>query len=270
LKMVAILRCNAAHCVLAIVFSTLTVESADGQTIDFTWTSEGTFHGSPISGTVLTTFSSSASLDLTEFHATYTGQGGATRVSGPFEITAGNGDKLLGSFEIVGAGPIHLGMNLGSGPFMFMGGTGQFAGATGQGTLDVKTTLETFPTTTGTVEQEWRGTLTLAPLTLPGDYNQDGTVDAADYVVWRNTEGQTGAGLAADGNDNNQIDVGDYELWRGNFGRTAGNRSVSGSSVPEPSTALLLVSGLIALWVGASPKIRSLRRKWRHSTFRWR
>ena len=36
--MVAILRCNAAHCVLAIVFSTLTVESADGQTIDFTWT----------------------------------------------------------------------------------------------------------------------------------------------------------------------------------------------------------------------------------------
>ena len=36
----------------------------------------------------------------------------------------------------------------------------------------------------------------------PGDYNQNGFVDAADYVVWRDTLGQMGAGLAADGNNN--------------------------------------------------------------------
>jgi hypothetical protein len=29
---------------------------------------------------------------------------------------------------------------------------------------------------------------------LPGDYNGDGTVDAADYVVWRKTLGTTGLG----------------------------------------------------------------------------
>jgi hypothetical protein len=204
LKMVAILQCSTAHCVGAIVLSMLTVKATCGQTIDFTWTSEGTFNGSPSAGTVLTMFSSSAPLDLTEFHASYTGQGGATRTFGPFEITAGNGDKLSGSFEIVGSGPIRLGMNFGSGTFSFTGGTGQFAGAAGEGTIDVKTTLSTFPTTTGAVEQEWRGMITLFPPTVPGDYNQNGTVDAADYVVWRKNDG-TPAG---------------YDTWRANFGAT--------------------------------------------------
>ncbi len=50
-------------------------------------------------------------------------------------------------------------------------------------------------------------------LSIPlGDYNQNGFVDAADYVVWRNTLGQIGAGLAADGNNNGTIDAADYDL----------------------------------------------------------
>jgi hypothetical protein len=252
--MFAILRCSAPYCVLAIVPSTLAVASAHGQTIDFTWTSEGTFNGSPSAGTVVTTFSSSAPLDLTECHASYTGQGGAARVSGPFEITARNGDQLFGSLEIVGSGPIRLGMNFGSGWFMFTGGTGQFAGATGQGMMDVKTTLSEFPTSTGDVEQEWRGMITLAPAIMPGDYNQDGTVDAADYVAWRKDDG-TKAG---------------YDTWRANFGATSasgahvaaslrskirrGEDSGSAvsermpyvSAIPEPS-AVFLVAVLLVL-----------------------
>ena len=47
---------------------------------------------------------------------------------------------------------------------------------------------------------------------LPGDYNHNGIVDAADYVVWRDTLGQSGTGLAADGNGNHQIDSGDYDV----------------------------------------------------------
>ena len=31
----------------------------------------------------------------------------------------------------------------------------------------------------------------LVPDDMPGDYNQDGIVDAADYVVWRDNEGTT-------------------------------------------------------------------------------
>lgn len=66
---------------------------------------------------------------------------------------------------------------------------------------------------------------------LPGDYNLDGSVDAADYTVWRdNTEGLFTAA--------------DYTVWVNNFGATAG-ASVPASAVPEPSTwlsALLAVS----------------------------
>ena len=76
---------------------------------------------------------------------------------------------------------------------------------------------------------------------LLGDYNQNGVVDAADYVVWRNTLGQTGTGLAADGNTNGQIDDGDYNVWRSHFGRTSGSGSATGSAtIPEPATLVLL------------------------------
>ena len=49
---------------------------------------------------------------------------------------------------------------------------------------------------------------------LAGDYNHDGAVDAADYVVWRDTDGQSGMDLPADGDSNNIIDDGDYQVWR--------------------------------------------------------
>ena len=51
-----------------------------------------------------------------------------------------------------------------------------------------------------------------------GDYNQDGTVDAADYVVWRKSLGQVGVDLAADGNGNGKVDEPDFNIWRTRFG----------------------------------------------------
>lgn len=82
---------------------------------------------------------------------------------------------------------------------------------------------------------------------IPGDYNGDGIVDAADYVGWRDTLGSTTT-LAADGNGNNEIDAGDYDVWRANFGRTAGSgASESNSAVPEPTSALALLAGVAAM-----------------------
>ncbi|MEX2310347.1 MAG: hypothetical protein WD738_22455 [Pirellulales bacterium] len=78
----------------------------------------------------------------------------------------------------------------------------------------------------------------------PGDYNGDGTVDAADYVVWRKTDGTP---------------VG-YEKWRTHFGETAGDSSSTGSgsaSVPEPATWFL---GLSLAAVGLSAPRRLHRR----------
>jgi hypothetical protein len=62
---------------------------------------------------------------------------------------------------------------------------------------------------------------------LPGDFNFNRTVDAADYVVWRKTDG-TPAG---------------YNAWRTHFGQTAGSGSGSSANtaVPEPATVVLLI-----------------------------
>jgi hypothetical protein len=85
---------------------------------------------------------------------------------------------------------------------------------------------------------------------LPGDYNANGAVDAADYIVWRRTFGQTGIRPAADGTGpaglpDGMIDRLDYEFWRANFGDALGG--VASLSVPEPSILrTLLVTFSIA------------------------
>ena len=60
------------------------------------------------------------------------------------------------------------------------------------------------------------------PPVLLGDYNQSGTVDSADYTLWRDQLGQTGLTpfSGADGNGNGAIDAADYEVWKANFGAT--------------------------------------------------
>ena len=46
---------------------------------------------------------------------------------------------------------------------------------------------------------------------LPGDYNLDNAIDAADCDFWRSHFGDTsGVGLQADGDRNGVVDAGDY------------------------------------------------------------
>lgn len=76
---------------------------------------------------------------------------------------------------------------------------------------------------------------------LEGDYNADGIVDAADYTVWRDSQGSTGSGLAADGNGDEVVDSLDYDLWVTNFGSSSSS-TASASSVPEPTSAFILMT----------------------------
>jgi hypothetical protein len=80
---------------------------------------------------------------------------------------------------------------------------------------------------------------------VPGDYNQNGVVDAADYTLWRNNLG-SGASLPND--DTPGVGQDDYTRWKTNFGQTAGSGSAASSNVavPEPTAASLLVLGLFA------------------------
>jgi T5SS/PEP-CTERM-associated repeat protein len=80
-----------------------------------------------------------------------------------------------------------------------------------------------------------------------GDYSANGVVDAADYVVWRRSLGQSGSNLAADGNNDGAVDTFDYEFWRSRIGNVAGNgaSNLLAASVPEPATYVGFTLGLI-------------------------
>lgn len=80
-------------------------------------------------------------------------------------------------------------------------------------------------------------------LPLAGDYNRDNYVDAADYVVWRQTVGQSGYFLPADGNSDNQIDDDDFAVWQANYGSSVSSAGHSlGKPVAVPETGGLLLA----------------------------
>lgn len=81
-------------------------------------------------------------------------------------------------------------------------------------------------------------------MTVAGDYNGNGIVDAADYTIWRDTLNST-TDLRANGDDTGTsmgvIDQADYAFWKSRFGATSGSGGVSPVSTPEPASAFLLV-----------------------------
>jgi hypothetical protein len=59
------------------------------------------------------------------------------------------------------------------------------------------------------------------PHAVFGDYNEDGTVNAADYTVWRNAAGETVTPFdSPDGDGSGTADLDDYLLWKSLYGET--------------------------------------------------
>jgi hypothetical protein len=88
--------------------------------------------------------------------------------------------------------------------------------------------------------------IVLLPFALSGDFNRNGTVDAADYVVWRK-------GL------NTVFTQFDFNVWRSNFGEEfsfgsgiatgfAGFLPVQSPTVPEPATMFMLILATLAIY----------------------
>jgi len=75
---------------------------------------------------------------------------------------------------------------------------------------------------------------------VPGDYNGNGIVDAADYTVWRDHLGQTYALLNRDPGGTGPISATDYNFWLSHFGDTGSGAGAASAGVPEPSTILLM------------------------------
>lgn len=75
---------------------------------------------------------------------------------------------------------------------------------------------------------------------LSGDFNDDGTVDAADYTVWRDNLGGDAATLNGNGDGDGNVDSLDYDLWVANYGSSSS--SATSAAVPEPSSLFIVLS----------------------------
>jgi hypothetical protein len=83
------------------------------------------------------------------------------------------------------------------------------------------------------------------PAGVPGDYNENQVVDAADYVIWRKHLG-TNFQLPNEvpGTSPDQVTVDDYNAWRARFGATSGaGAGLASAQVPEPGAFVYLVVG---------------------------
>jgi T5SS/PEP-CTERM-associated repeat protein len=86
---------------------------------------------------------------------------------------------------------------------------------------------------------------------IPGDYNGDGAVNAADYVLWRDHLGQSfsltneNPAAATPG----LVDAEDYAFWKSRFGQTAGSGAAANANaaVPEPTSLVMLLVGVLGV-----------------------
>ena len=86
-----------------------------------------------------------------------------------------------------------------------------------------------------------------------GDYNKNGVVDAADYIIWRKTLGSM-SDLRADGDENGTIEQADYAFWKDRFGNhvKGGEMILTGTSALTANGALIGERTKALLSVGPS------------------
>lgn len=129
------------------------------------------------------------------------------------------------------------------------------APAAGQGAsvvgLDLSSPGTYFTRITGAEDRVQLYELALSAASLfgeaTGDFNADGRVDGADFLLWQGLVGSTGAGLSADGNRDGVVDAADLAIWRGQFGTSA---APTATAIPEPSGAAQVVTSAAALvWI---------------------
>jgi hypothetical protein len=90
------------------------------------------------------------------------------------------------------------------------------------------------------------------PLTLFGDYDQNGIVDGADYVVWRDKLGQSI--VLPNDSTPGTVSQSDFEVWRARFGQTAdrGAGADVSAAIPEPEAFVILILVVVGLICGTT------------------
>ncbi len=160
-----------------------------------------------------------------------------------YETTGECGDELMQSlgisasaYNVNGLGTLNFYRHAKSGNFELWGATGTDGDSHLEHLRYIGEFLEELP---------------LAKVAPIGDYNRDGMVGVADYIVWRDTMGST-TNLVANGDNTGasfgKIDAADYTAWRKNFGNSAAGSGavVPAAAIPEPA-AWILALGIVVL-----------------------
>jgi hypothetical protein len=153
-----------------------------------------------------------------------------------WEVALNPTSRELVEWYVTGTSPLHAGQQL---------NLGKAVNAAGMPPLEFSYTLADETLATGLVKYQ-----AIPVPALTGDYNDNGVVDASDYVVWRKT------------NINSQQG---YDEWRANFGRTAVSGTLLGSAmeVPEPASTAVVIGGLLMI----ATRLVQLRRDFTHAKF---
>jgi hypothetical protein len=95
------------------------------------------------------------------------------------------------------------------------------------------------------VETGFRIVSLVVPEAIPGDFDSDGDVDGADFVIWQTNFPATGGHslTTGDSDADGDVDGADFVNWQGNFPYSPG---AGIASVPEPSGLLLGLAAICA------------------------
>jgi hypothetical protein len=91
------------------------------------------------------------------------------------------------------------------------------------------------------------------------DFDRDGLVTGADFLLWQRQLGSTlTAGTGADGNSDTQVNGLDLTIWKGAFGSSTAVATGAGAAVPEPTSLLMAALGgllLLGCWVAKRSRL---------------
>lgn len=156
-----------------------------------------------------------------------------------YESTAETGDELLQHLNLTpqpsnaeGLGPLRFYREAEQGNFKLWGARG----ADGDGHLNHLRYLG-----------EWLDDLGFSATQprLPADYNGDGTVNAADYTVWRDNVARFSS--LGDGDGNGFVNQFDYQIWADAYGNRVAEPT---TAMPEPAGVVCIAAAWGTLAVG--------------------
>ncbi|MBA4106475.1 MAG: hypothetical protein C0485_12020 [Pirellula sp.] len=77
------------------------------------------------------------------------------------------------------------------------------------------------------------------------DFDGNGTVDGADFLIWQRGSGATGGLNQGDANNDGNVNAADLEIWKTQFGTGAAIGAIG--AVPEPAAVMLLAIGICGI-----------------------